>query len=145
MRISDWSSYVCSSDLGNISCVSGMVASPTHSEAVTALQAANSLEQLDARLTAAGSSRSRLLSVNIWLADIGDWADVNAVWTPWLGGIAGPARATGQAGLVQAYRAAIAPFAARRGAPPQLVPHTISIWLLPQPSMTEEEQGRITE
>src|SRR3546814_18443043 len=65
---------------GKIIWVSVMVASPTHSEAVTALQAANILEQLDARLTAAGSSRSRLLSVNIWLADIGDWADVNAVW-----------------------------------------------------------------
>src|SRR3546814_15590917 len=112
MRISDWSSYVCSSDLGNISCVSGMVASPTHSEAVTALQAANILEQLDARLTAAGSSRSRLLSVNIWLADIGDWADVNAVWTHWLGGIAGPARATVQAGPWPAFPLQIPPGAA---------------------------------
>ena len=41
------------------------------------------LDQIDATLALCGTSRSRLLSVQIWLADIADWAAMNEVYTSW--------------------------------------------------------------
>jgi enamine deaminase RidA (YjgF/YER057c/UK114 family) len=57
------------------------------------------LRQIDALLAEAGSDRSRLLSVNIWLRDIADFGAMNEVWNEWVDGIDPPARATVQSPL----------------------------------------------
>jgi enamine deaminase RidA (YjgF/YER057c/UK114 family) len=57
------------------------------------------LRAVDERLAEAGSDRSRLVSVTIYLADITDFAEMNAVWTAWIAGTPPPARATVQAAL----------------------------------------------
>lgn len=62
-----------------------------------ASQTRQTLSKIDHYLLMGGSSRSRLLSVTIWLADIGDFAAMNAVWDSWIDAAAMPARATVQA------------------------------------------------
>ena len=59
------------------------------------------LAQVDALLAQAGSNKSRVLRAEIFLADIGDFAAMNAVWETWV--VAGhtPARATVQAALAR--------------------------------------------
>ena len=55
------------------------------------------LQRLDQLLADVGSSRERLLSVQLWMSDMnGDFATMNTVWTDWLDGAAAPARATAQ-------------------------------------------------
>lgn len=59
------------------------------------------LSRIDALLAEAGSDRTRLLAVTIYLRDMTDFAGMNVVWEAWLkGGQAGaPARTTVQAAL----------------------------------------------
>ena len=57
------------------------------------------LARVDALLAEAGSDRSRILSATIWLADMADFEEMNAVWDRWLEGRDAPARATGEARL----------------------------------------------
>lgn len=57
------------------------------------------LGQIDATLAACGTTRSKLLSVQIWLADIADWAAMNEVYTPWIDPDNKPCRATVEAAL----------------------------------------------
>ena len=42
------------------------------------------LDRIDALLAEAGSDKSKLLSANIWLSDIGDFAAMNAAWDAWV-------------------------------------------------------------
>ena len=59
-------------------------------------------------LAEAGTSRDRLLTATIWLADMGDFAAMNAVWEDWLGGANAPTRATGEVRLAtDAYKVEI--------------------------------------
>jgi enamine deaminase RidA (YjgF/YER057c/UK114 family) len=55
--------------------------------------------QIDRLLATCGSDKSRLLSANIWLADIRHFAEMNAVWDTWVAPGHTPARATVQAAL----------------------------------------------
>ncbi|WP_110650467.1 RidA family protein [Salinicola peritrichatus] len=55
------------------------------------------LEKLDGYLESAGSSRSQVVSANVFVADLGLKKEMNAVWTEWFGD-ALPARATIGAG-----------------------------------------------
>ena len=72
------------------------------------------LTQIDRLLEAAGSSRTRLVSVNIYLADIADFAAMNAVWDAWVPAAEAPARATVEAKLAAPqYRVEIQAIAAR--------------------------------
>lgn len=64
-----------------------------------AAQTADILEQIDGYLATAGSDRNRLLRVNIWLADIRDFAAMNAAWERWILKDNLPARATAEAKL----------------------------------------------
>ena len=64
-----------------------------------ASQTGQILAKIDQLLSDAGSDKTRLLKANIWLADIGTWAQMNAVWLKWLGGAKPPARATVEAKL----------------------------------------------
>lgn len=57
------------------------------------------LAQIEALLSEAGSAKAKILSATIWLADMADFAEMNAVWDAWLGGQDAPARATGEAKL----------------------------------------------
>lgn len=57
------------------------------------------LAAIDALLAEAGTDRSRLLHATIWLADMADFAAMNAVWEDWIGGANAPTRATGEVRL----------------------------------------------
>ncbi|MFN3935947.1 MAG: RidA family protein [Gemmobacter sp.] len=62
-------------------------------------QTRHCLDQIDALLSEAGSSREHILQAIIWLADMADFAEMNAVWDKWIPQGHTPARATGEARL----------------------------------------------
>jgi enamine deaminase RidA (YjgF/YER057c/UK114 family) len=83
----------------------------------TAEQTREILPQIDALLTKAGSDKSMLLPANIWLTNMANFAEMNAIWEAWLPLGCPPARATVQAMLASADRAVeIMVVAARRPA-----------------------------
>ncbi|WP_136679857.1 RidA family protein [Neptunomonas sp. XY-337] len=51
------------------------------------------LAQIDALLADAGSSKSALISANIWVSDISQFAQMNAVWDAWVDSENPPVRA----------------------------------------------------
>jgi enamine deaminase RidA (YjgF/YER057c/UK114 family) len=57
------------------------------------------LKRIDDLLAAAGSHKSKLLSATIYLANMGYYADMNAVWDAWVDPKNTPARATVEARL----------------------------------------------
>ena len=68
---------------------------------------------LDAAMQAAGTDKSKLLSVTIYLADMNDFAAFNPLYLQWLDGLNLPARATVQAAPVAPqYKIEIAVIAA---------------------------------
>jgi len=78
-------------------------------ESVTA-QTGACLAALDRLLGICGSD---LLQVTIWLADMTDFAEMNAVWDAWVPDGAAPARACGEARLADpGYRVEIIAVAA---------------------------------
>jgi enamine deaminase RidA (YjgF/YER057c/UK114 family) len=55
------------------------------------------LQRVDELLDACGSDKSRLLSVQIWMKDMGaDFAGMNETWSVWVNAEQTPARATAQ-------------------------------------------------
>jgi len=71
------------------------------------------LGQIDALLAEAGTDRSRILSANIWLADVSTFAQMNSVWDQWVDPAHPPARATVEARLAAPqYKVEIAVIAA---------------------------------
>lgn len=66
-------------------------------------QTAQTLAKIDRVLAEAGTDRSRLLSVQIWLRDITrDFAGLNEVWDAWIDPNHAPARATAQCAMASA-------------------------------------------
>ena len=59
------------------------------------------LAQIDALLARAGSDRSKIVMAQIYLADIADFAAMNAVWDGWVTAGQTPPRATVQAQLAR--------------------------------------------
>jgi enamine deaminase RidA (YjgF/YER057c/UK114 family) len=57
-------------------------------------QTAAILAKIDALLAEAGSSKAEVISANIWLANMADFAAMNAVWEGWILPNEPPARAT---------------------------------------------------
>jgi enamine deaminase RidA (YjgF/YER057c/UK114 family) len=57
------------------------------------------LASIDALLAEAGTSKSKILQATIWLADMGKFAEMNAVWDAWVDPQNTPARATGESAL----------------------------------------------
>ena len=53
------------------------------------------LAKIDEMLAAAGTDKSRLLNITIWLADMGDFAAMNAVYDAWVVQGSTPARCCG--------------------------------------------------
>lgn len=64
-----------------------------------AVQTKDMLAQVDRLLAATGSSKSHILSATIWMADIGQIGDMNAVWDAWIDPANPPARACGESRL----------------------------------------------
>ena len=62
-------------------------------------QTQDCLAQVDALLAEAGSDKTRILQTTIWLADMADFAEMNAVWDAWVAPGHTPARACGEAKL----------------------------------------------
>ena len=81
---------------GGILWVAGQVGEPGHS---VADQTRQCLAHIDRILAAAGTDKTRILSAQIWLADMAAFADMNAVWDAWVPQGHTPARATGEAKL----------------------------------------------
>ncbi len=51
------------------------------------------LEKIDALLEEAGSDKSRILSAQVWISNIGHFAAMNEVWDAWVPEGKAPARA----------------------------------------------------
>jgi enamine deaminase RidA (YjgF/YER057c/UK114 family) len=81
---------------GDTVYLAGQVGAP--GESVT-VQTQTVLAQVEALLERTGSSKNHLLSATIWLADMNDFAEMNAVWDAWIADAGAPARATGEAKL----------------------------------------------
>src|SRR3546814_12245592 len=96
MRISDWSSDVCSSDLdikrivpgkrmsqavacGNLVFLAGQVAQRAGGAAV-AEQTKDILARIEELLAEAGSDKTKLLSAKIWLTDIATFDALTGSW-----------------------------------------------------------------
>ena len=62
-------------------------------------QTREALAEVDRLLALVGSDKTRILSTQIWLADIADFATMNAVWDEWVAPGHAPARATGESKL----------------------------------------------
>jgi len=56
-------------------------------------QTEDMLASVERRLKEAGSDKSRILSATIWLANMGDFGEMNAVWDVWVDPDNTPARA----------------------------------------------------
>lgn len=78
-------------------------------------QMADILRQVDALLSKAGTSKSRLISVQIFLTDINDITEMNKAWDAWLDHTNKPARATVEAKLANpAWKVELTAIAALR-------------------------------
>jgi len=70
----------------------------TRGESVTR-QTEETLEKIEALLAEVGSTRDDILQAIIWLDDMADFAEMNAVWDAWVNDGHEPARACGSAHL----------------------------------------------
>jgi enamine deaminase RidA (YjgF/YER057c/UK114 family) len=61
-----------------------------------AQQTRETLAKIDDLLQRAGTSKSRLLTAQIWLRDMADFADMNKVWDAWIDPENPPTRCCGQ-------------------------------------------------
>ncbi|NDW02379.1 RidA family protein [Salipiger sp. PrR002] len=62
-------------------------------------QSRDALASIEKLLAEVGSDKSRILSTTVWLADMADFAAMNAVWDAWVDPANPPARACGEAKL----------------------------------------------
>jgi enamine deaminase RidA (YjgF/YER057c/UK114 family) len=65
-----------------------------------AAQTKDMLASVDKLLAEAGTDKSKLLSATVWIADMADIAEMNAVWDAWIDPANPPARACTEAALV---------------------------------------------
>jgi len=68
---------------GNTVYLAGQVAQRAPGTSA-AEQTRDILSRIDELLAEVGSDKSKLLSANIWLSDMGDFADMNSVWDAWV-------------------------------------------------------------
>lgn len=82
---------------GDVAYLAGQVGAEggTVTEQTTAI-----LDQIDGLLAKAGTDKTKLITAQIWCADMStDFADMNAVWDAWVAPGCAPARWTGEAKL----------------------------------------------
>jgi enamine deaminase RidA (YjgF/YER057c/UK114 family) len=82
---------------GNTVYLAGQVASDPSADVRG--QTEQVLKKIDDLLATAGSSKSRLLSATVWLANMGTYNEMNAAWDAWVDPANTPARATVEARL----------------------------------------------
>ena len=98
---------------GDTVYLAGIVAHQNAGKSVTE-QTREIVATIDRYLGQAGTDKSKLLSANIWLADIATFAEMNAVWDAWVAPGQTPARATVEAKLAAPqYKVEIMVVAAR--------------------------------
>ena len=83
---------------GDTIYLAGIVANTTAGESVTK-QTQEVLSIIDSHLGKAGSNKSKLLTATIYLTDMKNFAEMNAVWDSWVSPGNTPARATVEAKL----------------------------------------------
>lgn len=81
---------------GNTVYLAGQVGTPGASVTV---QTTEILANIDRLLAEVGSDKTKILSATIWMADMADFAEMNAVWDGWVPQGHTPARATGESKL----------------------------------------------
>lgn len=64
-----------------------------------AAQTTDVLAKVDSWLAEVGSHKSKILSAQIWITDMADFAEMNAVWDAWVDPANPPARAATEAAL----------------------------------------------
>ena len=64
-------------------------------------QTRDCLSRVEGLLAKAGSSPDQILQAVIWLADMADFVEMNAVWDAWVPAGDAPARACGEARLAR--------------------------------------------
>lgn len=57
------------------------------------------LAEIDRLLAMVGTDKTKILTAQIWMADMADFAEMNAVWDAWVAEGHAPARATGESAL----------------------------------------------
>lgn len=77
---------------GDTVYLAGQVAADVPGTSVTD-QTKNILDRIEALLGEAGTDKSRLLTATIWLCDMHDFNEMNAVWDAWVTPGAPPCRA----------------------------------------------------
>ena len=83
---------------GNTVYLAGVVAHKAAGESVTK-QTQDILATIDSHLAKAGTDKSKLLSANIYITDMKNFAEMNAAWDAWVSPGNTPARATVEAQL----------------------------------------------
>jgi enamine deaminase RidA (YjgF/YER057c/UK114 family) len=78
---------------GNTVYLAGVVAKSTAGDSV-AKQTQEILSIIDGHLAKAGSDKSKLLTATIYITDMKNFAEMNAVWDGWVSAGNTPARAT---------------------------------------------------
>jgi enamine deaminase RidA (YjgF/YER057c/UK114 family) len=86
---------------GNTVYLAGVVANKAKGESVTK-QTQEILSIIDGHLAKAGTDKSKLLSTNIYITDMKNFAEMNAAWDAWVSPGNTPARATVEAKLAAA-------------------------------------------
>jgi len=82
---------------GNTVYLAGLTADDTKADVKGQTQ--QILAKIDKFLKEAGTDKTKILSANIWLTDIGTWSQMNEVWKAWIPAGNTPARATVEAKL----------------------------------------------
>ena len=83
---------------GNTVYLAGVVANKAKGKSTTE-QTQEILSIIDGHLAKAGTDKSKLLSTNIYITDMKNFAEMNAVWDKWVSPGNTPARATVEAKL----------------------------------------------
>jgi enamine deaminase RidA (YjgF/YER057c/UK114 family) len=82
---------------GDTVYLSGVIADPAGD---IRSQTAQVLQRIDDHLKAAGTDKSRLLTAQVWLADMATFVEHNEVWNEWVDPVNPPVRVCVQARLV---------------------------------------------
>ncbi len=98
---------------GDTVYLAGIVADAPKGKSM-AEQTKSILSQIDGFLAKAGTDKNKILSANIWVTSMADFAEMNAVWDAWVSPGNAPARATVEAKLASSdYKVEIMVVAAR--------------------------------
>src|SRR3569833_4558633 len=83
---------------GSTVYLAGIVAGKAKGKSITE-QTKEILGLIDGLLAKAGADKSKLLTANIWITDMANFAEMNAMWDAWVSPGNTPARATVEARL----------------------------------------------